>query len=329
MSTAQDVLVTVVIPAKNEEAAIGPCLQSVLSQDYTNLQVIVVDGASDDGTEMVVKQIAADDPRVELIHNEHGLIPISLNRAVDAARGTYLVRIDAHCTVPSDYVGRAIGHLRSGQWAGVGGRKDGVGKTSAGRAIAAAMGSPFGVGNSTYHYGVDEQVVEHIPFGSYPLDVIRGAGGWDERFRVNQDFEFDYRLREAGGKLLFDPQLTIHWECRQSIPDLFTQYKRYGRGKVKVAMRHPRSLRLRHLAAPALVAAAAVAPVVATKRPKTVLAGAAVYGAALAAASRSTAAEVPAADRRWVPAAFLAMHVGWGIGFWQGVAHGLRERSVT
>jgi succinoglycan biosynthesis protein ExoA len=320
-------LVTVVIPARDEESWIGRCLDAVLAQTYRNLQVIVVDGASTDATPAIVKERARRDPRVELLHNDRGIVPVSMNLALAAARGPWLVRVDAHATVPPDYVALAVRHLRSGRWGGVGGRKDGVGVTPAGKAVAAAMASPFGVGNSTYHYGTQPQTVEHVPFGAYPTALARELGGWDERLAVNQDFEFDYRIRQAGHDLLFDPALVIEWHCRQSVRDLFRQYRRYGRGKTAVARLHPASLRPRHLAAPALVVLGMVAALVGVRRP---LVGAALltpYGAALGMASTRTAAAVPPGSRRYLPGAFAAMHVGWGLGFWEGMLRALTGRA--
>lgn len=208
----------------------------------------------------------------------------------------------------------------------MGGRKDGVGRTPAGRAIAAAMASRFGVGGSTYHHGTTVRTVEHVPFGAYPLSVIREIGGWDERLRVNQDFEFDYRVREAGHELLFDPELRIEWESRQSVPALFSQYRRYGHGKVRVARLHPASLRIRHLTAPALVITAAAAAAIAPGRPGRAAALLTPYLAALAAASARTARDLDPDAKPWVAPAFLAMHVGWGLGFWKGVAEAAQEK---
>jgi len=246
-------LVTVVVPARNEEANLGPCLSSILEQDWPNLQVLVVDGASTDGTAAIIESFARRDPRVELLVNPDRTIPRSLNLALRAARGSWLVRVDAHACVPPDYVRRLMRHLESGAWGGVGGRKDGQGVTPAGRAIAAAMASPFGVGNSTYHHGRCLRTVDHIPFGAYPTALARELGGWDERLLANEDFEFDYRVRRHGRQLLFDPELKIGWQCRQSVPDLFRQYRRYGRGKADVARLHPASLQPRHVAAPGLL----------------------------------------------------------------------------
>jgi succinoglycan biosynthesis protein ExoA len=324
-STVDD-LVTVVVPARNEEQSIRDCVASIQQQTYRNLQIIVVDGDSDDDTAAVVKDISNSDPRVELLVNPQKVIPVSLNMAVQAARGPWLVRVDAHATVPPEYVARTVEHLSTGKWGGVGGRKDGVGRTAAGRAIAAAMRSRFGVGGSTYHHGTTVRTVEHIPFGAYPVSVIRELGGWDERLRVNQDFEFDYRVREAGHELLFDPELRIDWESRQSVPELFRQYKRYGHGKVRVARLHPASVRVRHLTSPVLVAGLAVAGAAATRNPGKAAAMVAPYLLALGAASVRTARQLDGEARPWVAPAFVAMHVGWGLGAWKGLIEAARDR---
>lgn len=317
-------LVTVVVPARNEERSIRTCLDSLVRQHYENLEIIVVDGGSDDATAEIVDAYMAHDVRIRLLHNDQQIVPVSLNMALAAARGRWLVRVDAHATVPPEYVGLAVSHLRSGDWGGVGGRKDGVGQTAAGRAVAVAMASRLGVGGSRYHYGVKPSVVDHIPFGAYPTELARRLGGWDERLAVNQDYEFDYRVRRAGFSLLFDPALTINWHCRQDVPDLYRQYRRYGRGKAKVLSLHPQSASLRHLLVPALVSWLGLAALVGLRRPRWGAAAAAPYVAAVGVASALASRHLDASARGHLPAAFFAMHLGWGIGFWQGVIDMLR-----
>jgi hypothetical protein len=297
-------LVTVVVPARDEARGIRACLDSVRAQTHRNLQIVVVDGGSRDGTVAIVSGLAAEDDRIELLHNPRHLITVSLNAALAAARGRWLVPVD---------------HLREGTWGGVGGRKNGVGVTAAGRAIAAAMGSRFGVGGSTYHHGMSLQEVEHIPFGAYPVELARSIGGWDERLVANEDFEFDHRVRRSGRPLLFDPEIVIDWSSRQTVGDLFGQYRRYGRGKVDVAFLHPDSLRPRHVLPPAFVGYLALAALAARRRPARAASMLAPYAAAVAAASAVTGATLAAGERRWVAPAFVAMHVGWGLGFWSGL----------
>jgi hypothetical protein len=211
----------------------------------------------------------------------------------------------------------------------VGGRKDGTGTTPAGRAIAAALGSRFGVGGSVYHHGTEEQEVDHIPFGAYPVDVVRRLGGWDERLVANEDFEFDHRLRGTGATLLFDPQLTIAWQSKQSLGELYRQYLRYGRGKLDVARLHPGSLRPRHLVPPLLVPWLAAAAAIAPRRPVLAAAMVVPYAGGLAAASVRTARRLDEPRARiLVPGAFLAMHVGWGVGVWSRALDVVRGRAA-
>jgi succinoglycan biosynthesis protein ExoA len=321
-------LVTVMIPARDEERFIGRCLDAVRKQDYSALQIVVVDGGSTDATLDVVRDQMAADDRIELVYNPQRSIPMSLNIGLAVARGRWLVRMDAHSTIDESYVRLAVDRLKEGSWGGVGGRKDGVGESAAGRAIAAALGSRFGVGNSMYHHGVTAQEVDHIPFGAYPVELVRALGGWNEQLPVNEDFEFDYRVRQAGHRLLFDPAMTIRWHSRQSIPDLFRQYRRYGRGKVDVALLRPDSMRPRHFLPPALVAYLAGTVLLGWRRPRRLLALNAPYVLALTAASVQTARRLQTpAERAYVPLAFSAMHIGWGLGFWSALGSVLLRRA--
>jgi succinoglycan biosynthesis protein ExoA len=324
-----DELVSVVVPARNEEKWIGATLECLCRQDHRSLQIIVVDGGSTDGTLAVIERHMAEDPRIELVHNPRQAIPIALNLALDRARGRWLVRMDAHSTIDAGYVTTAVARLREGRWGGVGGRKDGTGSTPAGQAIAAALGSRFGVGDSVYHHGVTVQEVDHIPFGAYPTELVRQVGGWDERLVANEDFEFDQRLRRSGAVLLFDPDLRISWRSRESLRDLYRQYRRYGRGKVDVARLGRGGMRPRHALPPLFVLYLAAAAVTGLRRPGMAAAMVAPYAGALTVAAVRTARVLddPRA-RPFVPGAFLAMHVGWGVGFWSRTLELLTGRGA-
>ena len=321
-------MVSVVVPAFNEEASISACLDALLNQSYPDIEILVLDGGSTDRTVEVVADYTSRDARVRLIDNPRRTQPAALNSAIPVACGEYIIRMDAHATVGPNYVAGIVGHLSTGKWGGVGGRKNAVGYTAAGRAIAAALGSRFGVGNSTYHHGVSVQSVEHIPFGAYPGWLVRELGGWDEACPTNEDFEFDYRVRQRGLDLLFDPALVIEWEGRQSIRALGRQYRRYGRGKSLVVRKHPRSASLRHLAPPgiviSLIAAAALAPF----RPKWAALLAAPYLGLLTVGSLSVAARLNTAEERLTaPLALAAMHLPWGLGFLEGLAGASQEQG--
>jgi succinoglycan biosynthesis protein ExoA len=313
-------LVTVIVPARNEKDSVVACLESILAQRYRNLEVVVVDGGSLDRTSDEVRRVRQRDPRIRLLPIQDGGIPHSLNEGLRAARGRWIVRVDAHATVPRHYVDTLVGHLRTGRWGGVGGRKEAVGDDAVGRAIAAALGSRFGVGNSVYHYGVRSVLVDHVPFGAYPTALLRQIGGWDEALESNEDFELDYRIRRSGYELLFDPAVSIAWRSRSDIPALFRQYRRYGRGKADVVRLHPASMQPRHAAAPALVALLAVAGPLSVRHPLVTAALVAPYVVGVLGATATVfRRDRDTAAAPFVPAAFLAMHIGWGIGFWERI----------
>lgn len=321
-------LVTVVIPCRNEEQAIAGCLDSVVSQTITDTEILVVDGGSSDRTREIILDHAGRDDRIRLLDNPKGIVPAALNVALDEAKGQWLVRIDAHSTVAYDYVERIVAHLETGV-GGAGGTKLGVGRTRTGKAISSAMSSRAGVGGSAYHHAQSVDFVDHIPFGAYPVELARRIGGWNENLSVNQDFEFDVRVRQAGHRLLLDPSIVIDWECRQTFEALFRQYRRYGRGKTRVVALHPSSIKARHLVAPAFVAAL-VAAVLPWRFRYIGLARrlfAASYAAVVVSSGAKAGATLPIGDRWRVSAALAVMHVGWGLGFWEGVLDGFTGSS--
>ncbi|WP_180357747.1 glycosyltransferase family 2 protein [Streptomyces sp. NP160] len=320
--------VTVLVPARNELGSIERCLGSVLSQRGVDFEVVVVDNGSTDGTTELLEAIAERDPRVVVVHQPVPSIPVSLNAGLDRARGRWLVRVDAHSTISEGYLAHAVERLREGRWAAVGGRKTAVGRTPVGRAVAAVLNSKLAVGGSTYHWGTEEQVVDHVPFGCYPTELVRQLGGWDTEIANNEDFEFDQRLRSRG-EILFDPALTIDWDSRETVGALYRQYRRYGTGKPGVALRHPGSMKPRHLAPPLLVAYLAGAAVLGLRRPGLALAAVAPYAAGVAVLGSRIGRSAPAgADKAAIPLALAAMQVGWGVGFWRGVSTLLRRSGA-
>ena len=87
-------LVSVIIPAYNIEDYIGRCLDSIISQTYKNLEIIVVDDGSRDYTGEILDNYAKKDRRIKVIHKENGGVSSARNKGIEAAEGDYIGFID-------------------------------------------------------------------------------------------------------------------------------------------------------------------------------------------------------------------------------------------
>lgn len=314
-------LISVVMPARNEEAGIADAIASVLQQTHQNIELFVVDGMSTDRTAELVDDISRRDPRVRLLKNPAQRIPNGLNIALAAAGGEFLARVDAHGGVSIDYLERGLRELKDPQVASVGGIRIGVADSPTGRAVAAALSSRFGVGGSVNHYGTAIQDTDHSSFGIYRRSVLEQVGGWDESLAVNEDVDLDHRILQRGYRIRFDPGMEIHWHVRETYGDFARQYRRYGRGKALMVRKNGLpAVKPRHLAAPALLLwLAAAAGLAVTGRPgrSALLLG--TYGAVICAGARDATRDAPEVSRRRAAAALATMHSAWGLGFWEGL----------
>jgi len=316
-------LVSVVIPLRNEAATIGALLDGVLAQDYppVRLEVLVVDGDSSDDSAAIVAAYAARDARVRLLHNPRRVVPTALNLAIRAARGEIICRVDAHTRIAADYVHIGVETLRRTGADNVGGPMHAVGGGWFGDAVAAATASRFGIG-SYFHYGTEEREVDTVYLGMWPRQVFERIGLFDEELVRNQDDEFNYRLRKAGGRIVLTPAMHSWYQNRQSVAGLLRQYYQYGQWKVRVLQKHPRQMSWRHFVPPLFVAtlgslavlSAVGAPAAASAR---ALFG--VYAAAVLVVSGRLAARRGVGAWLATALAFASIHAAWGTGFLNGL----------
>lgn len=330
-------LVSVVMPVLNEADSVESAVRSVLAQTHADLEVLVVDGRSDDATLEVVEALVAEDRRVRVLDNPRRTIAEGLNVGLQAARGALVARVDAHATVNDEYLELALSHLAADPGlAAVGGRRTGVAASASGRAIALALSSPFGVGDSINHFATQVQETDHASFGVYRTAVAREVGGWDVGLIANEDVDFDFRVAARGHRILYEPEMVIRWHVRESVRELGRQYRRYGRGKGSMVRKNGMAaMRARHLAPPLLVGALSVAGVALVTRHRRVAeALVAPYALGVAAASALTwlraveSGDAEGASGLALAPSFVAMHTAWGVGFVEGLA-GRRPRQAS
>lgn len=319
-------LVTVLMPALNEEKVIAATIASVLAQRDVEVEILVLHGGSVDRTGEIVAGIAAADPRVRVIPNPRNLIPIALNLGLAAARGEYVARIDAHSNAQPDYVARGVEWLvRNPKIASVGGLRKSTAFTRVGRSIALALSSPAAIGDSINHYAKEPQLTDHASMAVTRTSAAREVGGWDESLLVNEDVDFDHRLIRAGYQIGFDPAMMIDWHVRETLPALFKQYRRYGRGKGRMIRKNgAAAIRARHLVPPAFVAGTGLVLIGSLFRPTLALlllpyAGLVTVASVQAWRGRDPDQDVSAGA---LPVAIVAVHSGWGLGMLEGLLLG-------
>ena len=192
------------------------------------------------------------------IDNPGKIVPTGLNLAIRFAKGEILVRVDGHCEIDSDYIHHCVKYILEKDVDGVGGSMKTVGETPLSDTIALAMSSQFGVGNSVFRtVNMKTKLVDTIPFPAYNRKIIEKVGLYDEELVRNQDDEYNYRIRGAGGKLLLASDVRSRYYSRASFQKLWNQYFQYGYWKVRVLQKHPRQMSLRQFVPPLFMIAIA------------------------------------------------------------------------
>ena len=251
--------VSVIVPCYNEQETISLLLDAILKQSYpcSDMEVIIADGCSTDQTRVRINHFQAQHPElsIRIVDNQRRVIPSALNRAIEAALGEFIIRLDAHSIPALDYIERCLNALKDGHGSNVGGvwhirpGKD----TWTAQAIAAAAAHPLGVGDALYRLGGQARAVDTVPFGAFHRRLFDKIGCFDEGLLTNEDYELNTRIRQSGGVIWFDPKIRSTYFARKNLSDLARQYARYGYWKAQMLRRYPKTLRWRQFLPPAFI----------------------------------------------------------------------------
>ena len=321
--------VSVIVPCYNERNTITSLLEALRKQTIgaDQFEVVVADGISSDGTRETLQAYADEHSNFDLhlLDNPSRSIPAALNKAVDGSVGRVIVRMDAHALPRTDYLERCLEVLRETGAANVGGVWEirPLGQGWLARGIAAAAAHFLGAGDARYRTGGSAGEVDTVPFGAFPREWLERVGPFNESLLTNEDYEFNLRIRRAGGRVWFDPSIRSIYFARGSLHSLARQYTRYGYWKAQMVRLYPSSIRWRQIASPLFVLSVFVLLIggVVWYWFWVVLVGILViYGAVL-----TVAGILQAAVRRdpalaiGVSLALLVIHLCWGAAFLWGM----------
>lgn len=250
---------SIVIPCYNEEKTITSLLNAIYSQtiDLASVEVIIADGLSTDKTRELIEEFALAHPNLEVIviDNEKRVIPYGLNKAIRAARGEIIIRMDAHAIPAQDYVMKSVAELREGKGDNVGGVIDILpgGNGTIASAIAIATAHPLGVGDAMYRWAIKAGTADTVAFGCYYKTTVEKVGYYNEALKANEDYEFNARLRRLGLKIWIDPEIRAVYYSRATLRSLSRQYFLYGFWKVRMLRMFPKTIRWRQALPPLFV----------------------------------------------------------------------------
>jgi succinoglycan biosynthesis protein ExoA len=260
--------ISIIVPCRNEQNTIQLLLKSLYQHSYprSQIQVVIADGLSSDHTRQRITEFSKEHPDlcVIVVDNSKGNIPAGLNRALAASTGEIIIRLDAHSVPNADYIARCVKALENGFGDNVGGVWEILpgGTSWQARAIAIAAAHPFGVGDAWYRYSDRAQLVDTVPFGAFRRELYEKIGAFDETLLTNEDYEFNTRIRQSGGKVWLDPAIRSVYFARSSFADLIRQYWRYGFWKARMLRNYPDAIRWRQILPPAFVISLLLLPLI-------------------------------------------------------------------
>lgn len=248
--------VSYVMPVLNEAGYVRAAVESLLAQDYEGpYEITLALGPSTDGTDAVLGELTAENPRIRVVANPAASTPAGLNAAIRASSYPIVIRVDAHSLLPPEYARIAVETLLATGADNVGGLMAAKGGTPFEKAVARAYMSRVGLGGTPHHVGGQEGPAETAYLGSFQRHRLLEVGLFDEGIRRGQDWELNRRLRATGGTVWFTPRLTVTYHPRSSLRSLANQFFATGMWRGELARRFPKANSLRYLVPPAMVIA--------------------------------------------------------------------------
>ena len=306
--------VSVILTVVNEAAHLEESVSAVLNSNFAGaLEIAIAVGPSRDKTREIAEALAKRDSRIKVIDNPSGRTPEGLNAAISATSNEIIVRVDGHSAINPDYIREAVKTLSATGAVNVGGVMAAEGITAFQRAVARAMRSPIGVGASRFHTGGSAGSVDTVYLGVFRRSALVEVGGYDARFTRAQDWELNYRLREKGGLIWFNPNLTVTYRPRSTIRSLSKQYFEYGRWRAAVSRHHKGTANFRYLAPPANLLVQFLSLAFGILFSPIFLIPSIAYMATISISALLIGKSW--AERIWLPLVLIIMHFSWGIGF--------------
>lgn len=244
-----DTIVSVIVPLYNEEKYVRQFIDSLIEQSYdrSNMEWILVDGNSSDNTVPIIKSyMELNEYPIILLNNEKRKTPYALNKAIETAKGRYIIRLDAHAKFYPDYIEKCVYYLENTDADNVGGVAETESSGFVGNAIAQMVSTKFGVGGSDFRIGNSNKYVDTVPFGAFRREVFDKVGLFDTRLLRSEDNDMNSRIRAAGGKIWLSDEIRFKYYSRTTVSGILKMGMQNGNALFRTFKVNRKAMSLRH-----------------------------------------------------------------------------------
>ena len=315
--------ISIIVPVRNEERYLNYCLDSIAKQTYPHelIEVLIVDGRSEDSTREIAKEFAARaDISVHILENSSGNTPCGLNIGYKNANGDIFIHFIGHATMPQDFIEKNVNNIKEMSADAVGGLiissclEDKV----IPKGIGYALNSPFGLGGVTARTGTKPGYIDNPSFAAYKRELFDKYGYIDERLTRNQDYEFNQRITSQGAKIFFTPEIKSFYFNRPDYGSLWREYLNAAKWRTFMVGRFTHALRKRHFVPPLFILTLVTLGILSYFVSWTFLGFLSILSLYLLFALGSSVLVGFKTGLKYIPAIFLSylvIHIAYGLGF--------------
>lgn len=318
--------ISALLVTRNEQDYIELALMSYINQTYpkNKYEIIVIDGGSTDRTIDIInelkKKYETDEFHISIYDNPNRILASGWNIGIQKAKGEYVIRIDAHAKAHEDFFEKSVETMMSVDATCVGGKLVTVTMDGNNETISKVLSSPFGVGNSSFRVSDKPGFMDTAVYGLYKKSIFEEVGFFNEKFVRNQDLQMHSRIRKAGGKFYFNPEIQCEYYARNTTKKMMKQAFGNGTWNMVLLKEDLSGLSIRHLVpfmfVLFLLVCTLLSPVcgLLLKLEGAVLALYFILGLVFGIKAGAKKAEIIT-----MPFLFFLLHVSYGVGYFWGI----------
>lgn len=221
--------VTFIVIAYNAGDKLNSLIKDLKNQTYDHklIEIVLVDSLSTDNTKDIMNDFSKSNNSfmsVKVLNNPKKVLPCGWNIALKESTGDVILRVDAHSSIPDDFIEKNVKYINQGEKVVGGHRISIIDENNAWqKVLLAAEKSLFGSGIADYRRNETEKYVSTLAHAAYSKSVFNEVGEYNEKLFRTEDNEMHYRMKEKGYKFYFNPEIVSYHHARNDFGKMCKQ----------------------------------------------------------------------------------------------------------